>query len=452
MTKKAKREYVEAMRPRYHAAEDRAEQSSILDEIAKVTKFNRKYLIRVLQKKADPVYPKALYGDTATKKPRGRPPKYESASMTTFLCRLWHSTNQACSKRLKGLLPLWLPKYEEATGIALSLADQVLLTSMTHTTMDRLLAEERSKYRIGKGRMTTKPGTLMKNTIPIKTDQWQEERPGFLEGDTVAHCGTSTRGMFVYSLNAVDIASAWTETRAMWGKGEMGAVGAFEEIEAALPFPLCGFDSDNGSEFINHHFCTYLRKKRKRMVEQTRSRPYKKNDNAHIEQKNWTHIRQIFGYARFDNPQVVPLMNELYAKELSLYMNFFLPSVKLKEKERVGSQIKKRHDKPMTPVERLLAMHSIPEEVKRRLRTQRAALNPFLLYQTIQKKTKAILAMATLTPSTAPNITTLLHVPTNNQRRKPQKASLPKRAPAHPGIPDHLPTLKHKKQLNVKNR
>jgi hypothetical protein len=230
------------------------------------------------------------------------------------------------------------------------------------------------------------------------TDQWTERRPGFLEVDTVAHCGMSTAGQFVYTLNAVDLGSGWTEARAVWGKGERGILKAFQSIEEALPFPVRGFDSDNGTEFLNYHLNKYLRGRR-RQIKQTRSREYKKNDNAHIEQKNWSHIRQTFGYDRFDNPDVVDLMNEVYSNEYSVFRNVFLPSVKLIAKERIGSKITKRYDAPQTPAQRLLAIRSIPEQSKVRLRAIFDSMNPFLLSDTIHQKVHAVLAIASLRPN-----------------------------------------------------
>ena len=392
MTKQSKCEYINALRPRYRQS-SRPEQSKLLDEGMKVCGFHRKYLIKVLNKKPKPVYPKAVYGVVG--KTVGRPKLYDHPAILPFLKRLWHATEQSCGKRLKFMLPDWLPWYGEATGIELPLEVHVLLTRMSAATIDRLLASERRLYRVGKGRATTKPGTLLKRHIPIKTDQWNERRPGFLEVDTVAHCGMSTAGQYVISLNGVDLASEWTEARAAWGKGERGVLQAFQSMEEALPFPLRGFDSDNGSEFLNHHMHTYLRG-RKRQVQQTRSREYQKNDNAHIEQKNWTHIRQTFGYQRFDNPDVVELMNDVYANEYSLLRNLFLPSVKLIAKERIGSKTIKRHDAPQTPCQRLLSMRSIPEQTKQRLRELHKTLNPFMLSDTVHKKVHAILAKVSL--------------------------------------------------------
>jgi len=395
VTKLSRKEYINEMRSRYRAA-GKLEQTRLLDEIVRVCGFNRKYLIRVLNKQPTPQYPTALYG--GAKKKAGRPKQYHAQEILAFLLRLWHASNQACSKRLQRVLYLWLPKYEEATGIVLSLEHQVLIMRMSHSTIDRLLSDERRQYRIGKGRVTTKPGTLLKKRIPIKTNQWDEHRPGFLEVDTVGHCGTSTSGMFVYTLNTVDIASGWVEPRASWGKGEMGVVKAFESIEGALPFPLRGFDSDNGGEFLNHHMETYLTG-RKRPLEHTRSREYKKNDNAHIEGRNWTHIREYLGYQRFDNPDVVSLMNDLYANEYSLLLNFFLPSVKLQEKERIGSKIIKRHDKPTTPCDRLLTSPSISKEKKRWLAERRTQLNPFILRTIMQRKIKRIFQSCSFRPT-----------------------------------------------------
>ena len=171
-------------------------------------------MIRVLNKKPSPRYPTALYG-AGVRKYVGRPKEYDAPEILAFLICVWHASNQACSKRLAHVLHLWLPKYQEYTGIALSLEHQVLILRLSHSTIDRLLGAERQHYRVGKGRTTTKPGTLLKKRIPIKTNQWDEDRPGFLEIDTVAHCGTSTSGMFAYTLNTVDIASGWVEPRAI---------------------------------------------------------------------------------------------------------------------------------------------------------------------------------------------------------------------------------------------
>jgi hypothetical protein len=200
-TKQSKQEYYAAMEARYHQTTSRHERGQLLDEVVNVCGVHRKHVLRVFNAKPRPKYPKALYD--GQKRKTGRPKQYDAPEVLGFLSRVWHATNQACSKRLQCALPLWLSKYEEDTGIALSLEQQVLILRMSHSTIDRLLAAERAKYRVGKGRATTKPGTMLKQRIPIKTNQWDEHRPGFLEVDTVAHCGTSAAGTFVFSLNTV---------------------------------------------------------------------------------------------------------------------------------------------------------------------------------------------------------------------------------------------------------
>jgi len=299
------------------------------------------------------------------------------------LKRIWLSANLPCSKRLKAILPLWLPSYEKEFG-KLPHDSITALHAISAATIDRLLKPARVKYK-GRGRSTTKPGTLLKKHIPIKTDQWDETRPGFLEADTVAHCGESMAGMFAFTIDCVDIATTWTEQRAVWGKGETGVLEQIKDIEDSIPFTLLGFDSDNGSEFLNYHLLRHFHH-RKQPVQFTRSRPYHKNDNAHVEQKNWTHVRQWLGYHRLDNPDVVPLMNDLYTSEWRLYHNFFLPSVKLLEKKRIASKTIKRYDTPKTPYQRVMESTGISEEVKLSLRKQFEQLNPFKLRKAMEIK------------------------------------------------------------------
>ncbi|MDH3568496.1 MAG: hypothetical protein OEM61_14230, partial [Desulfobacteraceae bacterium] len=244
-----------------------------------------------------------------------------------------------------------------------------------------------------RGLATTNPGSIIKKRIPVKTKQWDESRPGFLEADTVAHCGDSVSGMFVYTINCVDIATGWTEQRANWGKGERGTVNAIRDIEHTLPFPVLGFDCDNGSEFLNWHLVRYLTN-RKRPVNFTRSRAYYKNDNAHIEQKNWTDIRQYLGYDRFDNPVLPDLLNDLYTTEWRLYFNFFIPSMKLVAKKRTGSKTEKIYDKPKTPYQRIMESKNISFKIKQELKKQYNKLDPFLLQKKMSQKIKNIINIA----------------------------------------------------------
>ncbi len=382
MSPGARMEYLRAVHSRYKRA-NRIEKSIILNELCKNCGYHRKHAIRALSTFKYYTKPKP--------KKRGKPSVYNKASIITPLKRIWLSANLPCSKRLKVILPLWLPSYEKEFGILPS--DSITaLHVISAATIDRLLKPTRIKYK-GSGRSTTKPGTLLKKHIPIKTNQWDETRPGFLEADTVAHCGESMAGMFAFTLDCVDIATTWTEQRAVWGKGEAGVLKQIKDIEDSLPFPLLGFDSDNGSEFLNYHLLRHFHE-RKQPIQFTRSRPYHKNDNAHVEQKNWTHVRQWLGYQRFDNPEVIPLLNKLYTSEWRLYHNFFLPSVKLIEKKRIASKTIKRYDTPKTPYQRVMESTDISDKIKHSLENQFEQLNPFRLRKNMEKKLDKIFKFA----------------------------------------------------------
>jgi len=332
MSPRSKKEYLEAVYLRYKKA-SRRQKSLILDEVCSNCGYHRKHAIRFLRKFKRFTKPKP--------KKRGRKPVYNKEALLRPLKRIWLGANLPCSKRLKALLPLWLPGYISSYG---QLPQQTVndLLAVSASTIDRLLRPTRSQYK-KRGRATTKPGALLKKQIPIKVNQWDESRPGFLEADTVAHCGDSLMGMFVYTIDFVDIATGWTEQRAVWGKGEAGVLEQIKDVESVLPFALLGFDSDNGSEFLNHHLFRHFTQ-RKQPVQFTRSRAYHKDDNAHIEQKNWTHVRQWLGYHRLDHPEVVPALNKLYTTQWRLFHNFFSPSVKLIAKQRLACKTIKRYD------------------------------------------------------------------------------------------------------------
>ena len=378
MSPRSKKEYLEAIYLRYKSASLK-QKSVILDEFCATSGYHRKHAIRLLRN-----YKR--FTKTKSKK-RGRKPLYRKDAILKPLKRIWLTANLPCSKRLKALLPLWIPGYAQSFG-PLNTEVTDALVAISAATIDRILKPVRIKYK-GSGRATTKPGSLLKKHIPINTNQWDESRPGFLEADTVAHCGHSMAGMFAFTVDCVDIATSWTEQRAVWGKGEHGVLEQIKHIEQTLPFPLLGFDSDNGSEFLNHHLLRHFLD-RKRPIAFTRSRAYHKDDNAHVEQKNWTHVRQWLGYDRFDNPAIVPLLNQLYTQEWRLFHNFFCPSVKLISKQRVASKTIKRYDSPKTPYQRIMASSLITDSIKDELTEQMATLNPFRLRKAIEKKLKRI--------------------------------------------------------------
>jgi len=374
MTLGAKMEYLETIYLRYKRA-GKKEKSTILNEFCQNCKYHRKHAIRVLNnfKRFTKPIPKKT----------GAPSMYNKASIIEPLKRIWLASNLPCSKRLKAVIPLWLPYYAEEFK-PLSLESVKALRKISPPTIDRLLKPLRIKYKL-RGRSTTKPGTLLRKHIPIKTNQWDESHPGFLEADNVAHCGDKTEGIYANTVDFVDIATCWTEQRAVWGKGEQGVLEQIDNVENDLPFPILGFDADNGNEFLNWHLFRHFTK-RKQPVQFTRSRAYHKDDNSHIEQKNWTHVRQWLGYHRFDNPKAVPLMNDLYASEWRLYHNFFSPSIKLLEKKRIASKTIKKYDRPKTPYERVLESKYVSAYRKRILKEQFEELNPFKLRKAMEKK------------------------------------------------------------------
>jgi hypothetical protein len=378
----AKSEYVSEIYRRYKAARSRTEKSRLLDEICATCGVHRKHAIRLLRRCREPA--------RARPRKRGRRSPYRSAELLRPLRKIWLAANLPCSKRLKAILPIWLPGYETAVE---QLSEEVRkkLLALSPATIDRLLERTRLQHTT-RGRSTTKPGTLLRNKIPINTGQWQESRPGFVEADTVAHCGTSMAGLFAFTVDCVDIATGWSEQRALWGKQDKAMVEQMRSIEQALPFPLLGFDSDNGSEFLNHllfrHFVD-----RKTPVQFTRSRAYRKDDNAHVEQKNWTHVRQWLGYDRLDNPLVVDALNDLYTNEWRLFHNFYCPSVKLLSKERIGSKTIKKHDAPKTPYERVMESEHVSAYAKEGLRRIFENTNPFVLRRAMEKKIKRVFAV-----------------------------------------------------------
>lgn len=378
MGKKTKWEYFRAIYQRYRKASVSA-KTQILEEFCQVCGYNRKYAIA----KLNGPFPQLKTPAQRQK----RSPKYTSQTLA-ILQAIWEASGYPWSVRLKALLPLWLPWAKKRYSLTPQIEQQLLLISARQ--IDRRLKSRKTQLkRRLYGR--TKPGTLLKHHIPIKTDSWDVKTPGFTETDLVSHSGNSEKGEFIHSLNVTDIHSTWVESRAVMGKGQTGVQAAMQDIEQSLPFKLLGIDSDNGSEFINYHlkaFCDH------REIQFTRGRPYKKDDNAHIEQKNWTHVRKILGYLRYDSQAALNAINDLYRNELRWMMNLFQPSVKLVNKTRVGSRLKRTYDQPTTPLDRLLAS-KLGDPVKlQELKKLRATLDPFKLSQIIEQKLDRIFQLA----------------------------------------------------------
>lgn len=378
MGKPERRAYLEAIRTRYRRAR-KGNKTVILNEFCAVCGYHRKYALRLLG---------APF--RRTKKPVSKPgpvSRYDRPELIEALRTIWMASDQLCSKRLKAALPLWLPHYETSFH-PLSADTLVMLDSISAATIDRLLKPIRAKAG-HRGQSGTKPGTLLKKHIPIQAGVWDVTQPGFIEADTVAHCGDSLAGDFVWSLTMTDICTGWTECRATWNKGADGVMTQIKAVQKALPFPVKGFDCDNGSEFLTWHLLRYFQS-HKQPIKFTRSRPYHSNDNAHVEQKNWSCVRQLFGYDRLGDPRMVKLMNDLYANEFSLFTNFFCPTLKLVSKAREGSKWVRRHSKPITPAQRVLDHPDMPQNTKEKLSSQIKTLNPFLIQNQIQRKLRTI--------------------------------------------------------------
>jgi hypothetical protein len=407
MSNESKNDYLSMIRPRYLKA-TKMEKEIILDEFCTVCGYNRKYAIRKLNAN-DPPKHRYEYRKSGPKR------KYNHPDIEKILKTIWVKTNLPCSKRLKVILHIWLPHYPYYIPEEIEKA----LLKISPATIDRMMKAWRTKYT-KRGLSTTKPGTILKKHIPIKTKQWDETKPGFLEADTVAHCGDTVAGMFVYTINCVDIATGWNQQRAAWGKGERGVLKAIKDIEKSLPFDILGFDCDNGSEFLNWHLMRYL-SDRKKPIQFTRSRAYHKNDNAHIEGKNWTHIRQYLGYQRFENIELVDLLNNLYTSEWNLYFNFFIPSVKLIDKVRVGSKIIKKYDSPKTPFQRTIESEHVKAKIKSELKNQFKNLDPFKLQKQMSTKIKNILNIVNTTKNDekiAMELSTVIHTYSQKEERK----------------------------------
>lgn len=347
-----------------------------MDEFCAVCGYNRKYACRVLNQKS-----------TGLKRKPGRKPRYLK-SLLKPLKELWFATGQMCSKKFIAAIPIWLPHYEGEYGVMEPLLREQILR-VSPATIDRILKPVRIKFKT-KGLSGTRPGSLLKNQIPIRTDFWDVSRPGFLEADTVAHCGNSLAGNFVWTLTLTDIHSTWTENRAVWTKNAHGVVNAIKNVEAKLPFQILGFDCDNGSEFLNQHLLEYFTDRKKQPVSFTRSRPYKKNDNAHVEQKNWTHVRQLLGYNRYEDFKLVGPINDLFQNSWGPYQNYFCPSMKLKSKTRINSKYVKKYDLPKTPYQRLLESKEVSDAKKKQLTDTFKSLNPFILKKEIERKLKIV--------------------------------------------------------------
>lgn len=380
MSATSKQEYVKTLKPRYLKTK-RRERTKLLDEGVSFTGYCRKYLIRLLSARTDL---------SIRDHPRRKRKQVYKSNVMLPLIKVWEVLNYPCSARLKAQLPAMIDALERHQEITLGKLSKKKLLQMSARTMDRRLAREKEVLKVKNKRAfcTTKPGTL-KSKIPIRKGcDWNESIPGYQEIDTVAHNGGDPSGEFVYTLNSTDIYSGWTESVAGVGKSKYTVIeiGFKGSIVPSLPFSLLGVDGDSGSELINdllYRFCL------ENTIEFTRSRPYHSNDGCHIEEKNWTHIRKVVGYGRFDTVEAAIALNDLYRNELRLYMNFFQPHMKCISKEYTGSKVKKKHA-IKTPYQWLMESDKLSMKKKDELRVLYLSLNPIDLKKLIDRKRSVI--------------------------------------------------------------
>lgn len=374
MGPESKREYLELIRNRYSQA-SRRYKTQILHEFCANCGYHRKHAIRLLNRKP------SLRSD------RPGPARLYTAEIKTVLKYFWLTTNRLCSKLLKAAIPLWLPSYPNQRVLTPELCKQ--LRQISPATIDRLLQPVRKQYG-SHGLAATRPVHLLKLQVPIRTSHHDVICPGFIQADMVAHGGNSVEGNFLWSLTLTDVFSQWTESRAVWNKGYSSIAQAIAEIEAQLPFAILGFHVDNGGEFLNHHLWRYFHD-RQPPVQFTRTRPDHKDDNAYVEQKNWIHVRQLLGYQRMENPDLIPIVNRLY-EAWNLWRNLFCPTLKLLAKKKIGSRYVRHYETPRTPAQRLIDSNDINEALKTHLTEKFTNINPVSLKKYIDHHQHMVLS------------------------------------------------------------
>lgn len=377
MSQQTKNELLGKLRSRYARA-GKKHKSKILDQVQDLVGLHRKSAIRALTRQPQ----LAISVPTMI----GRPLTYDPEELVPVLRPIWLAAQQPCGRRLVAMLPDWIPAYEEDHKRLGSDVRQALLKASA-ATLDRLLQPLRVQF--GRGPGGTKPGSLLRQEIPIRGGLWEEDKPGWLEVDTVALCGGRLDDQHSWMLDCVDICTHWVEMRGLENRSQERTLAQLQDIERQLPFAWLGMDSDNGGEFLNWHVVHWCAQ-RARPVRMTRARPYHKNDNAHVEQRNYTHVREWFGYERYENPAVVPLINQLCTGALGQLLNYFMATMKLLRKEQVGSRIKRIYGKAQTPYARLIASDAVTTAKKAELERQRQKLNPLSLAREVQKQLKHI--------------------------------------------------------------
>lgn len=371
MSSVTRNEYLYEVQKQYRTA-SKARKGTLLTAAVAVTGLHRKYLVARLGSSRALVAPK---GTTSRPETRGRKVVYHTAFHDALLI-CWHAENDICAERLQPFLPDIVPKLERCKELVVTDDVRRLLMSASIATVGRNLAAAQRRSTIPLG--TTKPGSLLKQEIAVRRGRWEETNPGWLESDTVAHGGDSVAGKYIHTYDFLDIATGWTELEASTGKGERATVAGFVAVRKRFPFPILGIDSDNGSEYINRHLQRYCEQEN---LTFTRSRPYHKNDNAHVEQKNWEAVRKMVGYARLDSQEQLDVLTELYHGPLRLYLNYFQPTRKRKAKliDTATGHKRKTYFEAKTPYQRVLTHPHTSQATKDMLESEYNQLNPVKL-------------------------------------------------------------------------
>lgn len=386
-----RRVLVKAFAARYRA-ETKKRRGAILDEFVVVSGYNRAYagwLLRWHGKEVRVGQRLIVVGD-ATKRVRRRRSRVYDEAVVVVLTRLWMLLDYLSGKRLAPAVKVVIEALERHGELTLKPEVRAKLLTISPATIDRLLAAERKRHAL-KSRAKTKPGTLLRHQIPIRTfAEWDDAQAGFAEVDLAGHDGGWDRGDFAQTLTLTDVATTWTELATARNKAQVWVFGALQQARERLPFPLVGLHSDNGGEFINKALVAYCQRER---ITLTRSRPYRKNDNCFVEQKNWAVVRRFVGYGRFDTDQACAVLARLDVV-LSDFLNFFVPSMKLVEKVREGARVHKRYDQARTPLQRVLSSPQIAEATKAALCERALRLNPAALMRTIRTLQRSLERLA----------------------------------------------------------
>lgn len=426
-----RRVLVKAFAGRYQGAGRRG-RSEVLSEFVEVSGYNRSYaswLLRWHGRRVRVGERVVVVGDAVGKARRRRARVY-GPEVVAVVRKLWGLLDYASGKRLAPALPALVEALERHGELVVGPEVRGKLLSISAATLDRVLAVERRKLAL-KGRARTKPGTLLRHQVPVRTfAEWDEEGPGFAELDLVAHDGGVARGEYIQTLDLTDVATGWTELAAVPTRAQVWVFEALKEVRARLPFPLLGIDSDNGGEFINNNLVAYCAKEQ---ITFTRSRPYRKNDNCFVEQKNWSVVRRFVGYGRLEGAAALRTVRELYAV-LRLFLNFFVPSMKLIAKQRQGSRVRKHYDTARTPYERALASATIDRAIKRALHAQYRRLNPAEMMRRIRALQHRLLQLEARLPLARPVNRTLATPPPPSTRRMPAAPAARMASPHSPGV------------------